>query len=73
MSPLVDKETLQREFPMTPEIEKMWEDYDKNKTVTDTPQYDDEEWTDYPYIGIGKKPCKSKHPTEEQLERIVGG
>ena len=34
MSPLVDKETLQREFPMTPEIEKMWGDYDKNKTTT---------------------------------------
>ena len=34
MSPLVDKESLQREFPITPEIEKMWEDYDKNKTPT---------------------------------------
>ena len=34
MSPLVDKESLQREFPITPEIEKMWKDYDKNKTTT---------------------------------------
>ena len=34
MTPLVDKETLQREFPITPEIEKMWEDYDKNRTTT---------------------------------------
>ena len=34
MNSLVDKETLQREFPITPEIEKMWEDFDKNKTTT---------------------------------------
>lgn len=34
MNPLVNKETLWKEFPMTPEIEKMWEDYDKNKITT---------------------------------------
>ena len=34
MSPLVDKESLQREFPITLEIEKMWEDYDKNRITT---------------------------------------
>ena len=67
MSPLVGKETI------TGDITKMFEDFDKNKTLTNPPQYEEEEWTDYPYIGIGKKPYKSKHPTEEQLERIVGG
>lgn len=31
-------------------------------------------WVDYPYIGIGEKPRKSKRlPTEEDLERIIGG
>lgn len=34
MSPLVNKEALQREFPITPEIERMLEDYDKNITTT---------------------------------------
>ena len=34
MNSLVDKETLQREFTMTHKIEKMWEDFDKNKTTT---------------------------------------
>lgn len=40
MSPLVDKESLQREFPITPEIEKMLEDYDKNKTTTGEIHYE---------------------------------
>ena len=36
---------------------------------------DKEEWVDYPYIGIGEKPGYGKHkiPTEDQLERIIGG
>jgi hypothetical protein len=34
MSPLVDKESLQREFLIISEIEKMREDYDKNKITT---------------------------------------
>jgi len=34
---------------------------------------DDLEWCDYPYIGIGSKPKKKNNPTEEDLERIVGG
>ncbi len=32
-----------------------------------------EELTDYPYIGIGSKPHNVNAPTEEQLERIIGG
>lgn len=35
-----------------------------------------DELVDYPYLGIGEKPYfgkKHKTPTEEQLERIVGG
>lgn len=36
-----------------------------------------DEWVDYPYIGIGEKPynfkSKNKTPTEDQLERIIGG
>jgi hypothetical protein len=36
--------------------------------------YDEfDEWTDYPYLGIGKKPHKNKYPTEMQLENIIGG
>ena len=36
---------------------------------------DEIDWCDYQYIGIGKKPIsKNKQtPTEEQLEKIVGG
>lgn len=34
MKSLIDKETLQKNFPMSPEIEKMWEEYDKNRTTT---------------------------------------
>ena len=81
MSPLVDKESLQREFPITPEIEKMWEDYDKNKQQLQVKmQYtntDEDEWVDYPYIGIGIKPHtlnkKKRIPNEEDVERIIGG
>jgi len=34
-----------------------------------------DEWVDYPYIGIGEKPYSKnkKKLTEEQLERILGG
>ena len=36
-----------------------------------------EEWVDYPYIGCGEKPHlfnkKRKIPTEEDIERIIGG
>ena len=34
---------------------------------------DDVEWCDYPYIGIGSKPKKKNSPTEDDLERIIGG
>ena len=40
---------------------------DKNMEI------DDLEIVDYPYIGIGKKPANGHIPTEEQLERIIGG
>lgn len=31
------------------------------------------EWCDYPYIGIGEKPTRKHSPTEEDIERIIGG
>ena len=38
---------------------------------------EEDEWVDYPYIGIGKKPHtlnkKKRIPTEEDIEKIIGG
>lgn len=38
---------------------------------------DEDEWVDYPYISIDKKPHtlnkKKRIPTEEDIERIIGG
>ena len=38
---------------------------------------DEDEWVDYPYISIGKKPHilnnKKRISNEEDLERIIGG
>ena len=34
-------------------------------------EYDD--WTDYPYLGLGKKPHKIKKIIESKLENIAGG
>lgn len=36
---------------------------------------DKEEFVDYPYIGIGEKPFfgKKKIPTEDQIEKMIGG
>ena len=37
-------------------------------------QYDEfDDWTDYPYLGIGKKPHKVKKSIETKLENIMGG
>lgn len=36
-------------------------------------QEEKEEWCDYPYIGTGEKPKKKNIPTEEDIERIIGG
>ena len=40
-------------------------------------KFEDIEITDYPYIGIGKKPHtfnkKKRIPTEDEIERIIGG
>ncbi len=33
----------------------------------------EEDWIDYPYLGIGKKPFKYTKPSEEDIEKIVGG
>ena len=43
-----------------------------NKQIDDFEEID---WCDYPYIGIGKKniSSKKKTPTEDDLERIIGG
>jgi len=49
---------------------------DISKDIINSQSHEDnefDEWTDYPYLGIDKKPHKGKHPTEEQLENIVGG
>ena len=64
---------------MIEEFEQMKEAYDKNKTETKRNVYDLEnihgkvDWVDFPYIGIGEKPCKGKYLTDEQLENIIGG
>ena len=34
---------------------------------------EDIDWTDYPYIGIGKKPHGNKYLSEDDLEKIIGG
>ena len=38
---------------------------------------EEDEWVDYPYIGIGKKPHtfnkKKRIPTEDDIERIIDG
>jgi bacteriocin-like protein len=38
-------------------------------------KFEDIEITDYPYIGIGKKPLSNKRKllTDDELERIIGG
>lgn len=43
--------------------------------INDQPHIYDEfdDLTDYPYIGIGKKPHASKMASFEQLENIIGG
>ena len=45
-----------------------------NKINADT-EIEELEITDYPYLGIGKKPFynKQKFASEEQLEKIIGG
>ena len=37
--------------------------------------FNNDELLDYPYLGIGEKPNFSKRniPTEEQIEKIIGG
>ena len=36
--------------------------------------YDEfDDWTDYPYLGYGKKPNKNHIPSEEDIEKIIGG
>lgn len=34
---------------------------------------DNDEWFDYPYIGIGEKPNTHKYINDEFLEKIIGG
>jgi hypothetical protein len=43
--------------------------------IDDIEEIEDIELTDYPYLGIGKKPNHNKqhYATDEQLERIIGG
>ena len=38
-------------------------------------KFEDIEITDYPYLGIGKKPLLNKRKllTDEELEKIIGG
>ena len=33
----------------------------------------EEDWIDYPYLGIGKKPFKHTKPSEDYIEKIIGG
>ena len=45
------------------------------KEINADTELEELEMTDYPYIGIGKKniSTKKKNPTEDDLERIIGG
>lgn len=45
------------------------------KEINAHAEIEDIELTDYPYLGIGKKPNHNKqhYATDEQLERIIGG
>lgn len=38
-------------------------------------KFEDIEITDYPYLGLGKKPLSNKRKllTDEELEKIIGG
>ena len=44
------------------------------KTIDADTKIEDIELTDYPYLGIGKKPSqKNKYATEDELEKIISG
>lgn len=45
------------------------------KKINANTLFEDVEITDYPYIGIGKKPLNThkKILTDEEIERIIGG
>ena len=45
------------------------------KEINAHDEIEDIELTDYPYLGIGKKPFHNKQhfATDDQLEQIIGG
>jgi len=43
------------------------------KDINADTQFDENELTDYPYLGIGRKPRPGKMISEEVLEKIIGG
>lgn len=45
------------------------------ETIDANTKFEDIEITDYPYIGIGKKPFPKKRKiiSDDELEKIIGG